>query len=204
VKPSFELRDYGEQAFLVELADSAEARRLAAAATGLEGLQEIVPGHRTLLLAWRGRRPERRQLEQEIGTLLTATSPDPVGRSVAVPVIYDGADLDEICRRTGLGRDALIRAHSEADYEVAFVGFMPGFAYLIGGDPRLEIPRRGTPRTRVPRQSVALAGPYSAIYPMDSPGGWNLLGRTTVEVFDPRRPEAALLRSGDRVRFEPI
>ncbi len=123
---------------------------------------------------------------------------------MSVPVDYDGEDLEAISRQSGLGREEVIRIHGEPEYEVAFVGFMPGFAYLIGGDPRLEIPRRGDPRTEVPKGSVAIAGRYSAIYPMASPGGWNLLGRTTVEPFDPDRPDPALLRPGDRVRFEAL
>jgi KipI family sensor histidine kinase inhibitor len=202
---SIELRDYGTRAYLVELEDGVLARRLAAVATERwESVQEVVPGHRTVLLSWKEDRPARRRLEEEIVDLLAADGADPVGRSVNVPVTYDGADLEEICRQTGLDRDAVIAVHSEVEYEVAFVGFMPGFAYLIGGDPRLAPKRRSSPRTQVPPGSVAVAGPYSAIYPMASPGGWNLLGRTTLEVFDPQRPYPALLRPGDRVRFEPL
>jgi KipI family sensor histidine kinase inhibitor len=201
---SVELFDYGERAFLVQSDDGALTRRLAAAAARWTDLQEIVPGHRTLLLAWTGDRPDRDELQREITALLDTADPEPAGRAVSVPVTYDGEDIEEVCRLSGLGRDALIRAHSGVEYTVAFVGFMPGFAYLIGGDPRLEIPRRSSPRTRVPQGAVAIAGPYSAVYPRASPGGWSLLGRTALGIFDPERPEPALLQPGDRVRFEPL
>lgn len=200
----FELREYGERAILVQLEDNAQVHQLAAAiAAHREDLQEIVPGHRTLLLSWPGTRPERRHLEQEIARLIAIEAPSSPGRSVTVPVIYDGADLEEIGQRSGLDREGVIHAHSESDYRVAFIGFMPGFAYLVGGDPRLKVPRRRIPRTRVPGGSVALAGPYSAIYPTSAPGGWSLLGHTSLEVFDLQRDDPTLLRPGDRVRFEP-
>ena len=90
---------------------------------------------------------------------------------------------------------------SAAEYVVAFIGFAPGFAYLIGGDERLDVPRLPRPRERVPAGSVAIAGPYSGVYPRESPGGWRLLGRTSLALFDPERAAPALLVSGDRVRF---
>ena len=118
-----------------------------------------------------------------------------------IAVSYDGPDLDEVARLTGLTAAEVIAAHTATPWRVAFGGFAPGFAYLTGGDPRLRVPRRGVPRTSVPAGAVALAGEFSAVYPQSSPGGWQLIGRTDTVMFDPARDPAALLRPGDRVRF---
>ena len=123
------------------------------------------------------------------------------GRTVEIPVVYDGADLEAVAQLAGLSAEEVVERHTAAEYAVAFIGFAPGFAYLIGGDERLAVPRLPKPRERVPAGSVAIAGPYSAIYPRDSPGGWRLLGRTSLTLFDPQRTSPALLASGDRVRF---
>ena len=122
-------------------------------------------------------------------------------RLVTIPVRYDGPDLDDVARHTGLTVAEVTAAHEASRWEVAFCGFVPGFAYLVGGDPRLEVPRRSIPRTVVPAGAVALAGRYSGIYPRPSPGGWQLIGSTSAVLFDPHREAPALLRPGDRVRF---
>jgi KipI family sensor histidine kinase inhibitor len=121
--------------------------------------------------------------------------------TVAIPVTYDGADLDQVAELTGLGVAGVVEAHTSSAWTVAFCGFAPGFAYLTGGDPRLAVPRRDSPRSRVPAGSVALAGPYSAVYPGDSPGGWQLIGRTATTVWDLDRDPPARLRPGVRVTF---
>jgi biotin-dependent carboxylase-like uncharacterized protein len=140
--------------------------------------------------------------------VLEAVEPVPVtadgGELVTVPVRYDGEDLEEIGERTGLGVGGVIEAHASARYVVAFTGFAPGFGYLSGLDPRLHLPRRDTPRTRVPAGSVGVAGEYAGVYPRSSPGGWHLLGRTTVSLWDPARTPPALLAPGTPVRFEPV
>ena len=123
------------------------------------------------------------------------------GRTVEIPVVYDGADLEAVAQLAGLSAEEVVERHTAAEYAVAFIGFAPGFAYLIGGDERLAVPRLPKPRERVPAGSVAIAGPYSGIYPRDSPGGWRLLGRTSLTLFDPERAAPALLATGDRVRF---
>jgi KipI family sensor histidine kinase inhibitor len=123
-------------------------------------------------------------------------------RDHVLRVRYDGTDMDEVARATGLSRDEVINAHVGATYTVETIGFAPGFAYLAGLDPRLELPRRATPRPRVPAGSVAIAGRQSAVYPFDSPGGWHLLGSVVgVTMFG---EQGALLALGDRVRFEVI
>jgi 5-oxoprolinase (ATP-hydrolysing) subunit B len=124
-------------------------------------------------------------------------------RTIEIPVQYNGDDLDAVAYACGLSRDAVIAAHSAATYHVAFIGFQPGFAYLDGLDERLRLPRRAQPRTRVPAGSVAIAGSQSAVYPFASPGGWHLLGRTGVAMFEPLREPASLLQPGDAVRFVP-
>lgn len=120
---------------------------------------------------------------------------------VQIPVTYDGADLSEVARRTGLTTTQVVDRHAGAEYQVAFCGFAPGFAYLRGLPEVLHLPRRTTPRTSVPAGSVAIAAEYSAIYPRRSPGGWHLLGTTDVVLFDSERPEPALLQPGAQVRF---
>ncbi|VTR78622.1 KipI antagonist [Cellulomonas hominis] len=120
---------------------------------------------------------------------------------MVLPVRYDGADLAEVARTTGLDEAEVVRRHGAATYTVAFGGFMPGFAYLTGLDPALHVPRRSSPRERVPEGSVAIAGEFAAVYPAATPGGWMLLGTCDVPLFDARRDPPALLRPGTRVRF---
>jgi len=128
-------------------------------------------------------------------------SADPGGPVIEIPVAYDGIDLEEVAALTGLPVDEVVRLHCGASYVVAFLGFAPGYGYLVGGDPRLSVPRRDEPRVRVPAGSVAIAGPYSGIYPREGPGGWRVLGTTSVVLFDPTRDPPALLSAGDSVRF---
>lgn len=128
-------------------------------------------------------------------------------RLIEIPVCYDrefGVDLDEVSRRVNLPVDEIVRRHSAAAYCVNCVGFTPGFPYLSGLPAELAVPRRATPRKEVPAGSVAIAGPQTGIYPQRSPGGWNVIGRTPVRLFDPQEIPPALLRAGDRVRFRAI
>lgn len=128
-----------------------------------------------------------------------------MGPLVELDTVYDGEDLTEVARLTGLGSaEAVAAAHSGTEWTAAFCGFAPGFAYLTGGAPVLEVPRRDQPRTRVPAGAVALAGPYSAAYPGPSPGGWQLIGRTGAPLWDLDREQPALIVPGTRVRFRPV
>jgi KipI family sensor histidine kinase inhibitor len=200
----------GEHAVLVELAGLNEVLALAQAVreavaaetAGFTGIIDVVPASRTVLIIAHGDAPMapiRHALEA-----LPVDRPAELPRSgevIEVPVRYDGPDLGEVARLTGLSVDEVIAAHLGTDWKVAFGGFAPGFAYLTWGDPRLEVPRRREPRTSVPAGSVALAGEFSAIYPRSSPGGWQLIGRTDAVVFDAGREPPALLRPGAVVRF---
>jgi 5-oxoprolinase (ATP-hydrolysing) subunit B len=123
---------------------------------------------------------------------------------VTVPVVYDGPDLDGTARRTGLSVEEVVLRHTTGEYVVAFCGFAPGFAYLSGLDPVLRLPRRSLPRTRVPAGSVGVSDRYTSVYPHESPGGWHLLGRTTMVMWDLERQPPGLLTPGTHVRFEQV
>jgi inhibitor of KinA len=136
-----------------------------------------------------------------------ATAPAVSDRLVEIPVCYEqecGPDLAEVAQRAGLTPAAVIERHQSAEYRVEAIGFVPGFAYLGGLDASLHTPRRATPRAAVPRGSVGIGGAQTGIYALETPGGWNLIGRTPLMLFDPQRPQPALLRAGDRVRFRAI
>ncbi|MFZ1879092.1 MAG: 5-oxoprolinase subunit PxpB [Gaiellaceae bacterium] len=193
-------RPVGDRGVLVELPDSPAALRVARALTGRAEFVEVVPGHRTVLLTWASEEPPQ-DLDALVQVALTTDPPPAAGRRIEIPVVYDGADLDEVAQLVQLSPEEVVARHTAAEYVAAFIGFAPGFAYLLGGDELLAVPRRPQPRKRVPAGSVAIAGPYSGVYPRDTPGGWRLLGRTSVSLFDATRERPALLASGDLVRF---
>jgi KipI family sensor histidine kinase inhibitor len=193
-----------DDAVLVELADLDETLALVASldAEPIAGVVDLVPGARTLLVFFRPSALSASDLAAE----LRARPLDAV-RSVdaplrRVPVRYDGEDLAEVADLLGITPNEVVRRHTAAEYTVAFVGFAPGFAYLTGGDPLFDVPRRSSPRTRIPAGSVALAGTYSGVYPRESPGGWQLIGTTDLPMWDLDRERPAYLEPGDRVRFD--
>jgi inhibitor of KinA len=131
----------------------------------------------------------------------------PPGKEVVLPACYDPSeapDLDEVAEATGLGVEEVVERHSRCVFTAEVVGFMPGFAYLGGLDPRLKVDRRTSPRPRVPEGSIAIAGLQTAVYPSPTPGGWSLIGRCPLRLFDPLRSPPALMGEGDTLRFEPI
>jgi KipI family sensor histidine kinase inhibitor len=137
----------------------------------------------------------------DIEALRHLPSVDAAPRMVELPAVYDGPDLDDVARAAGIAREHVVRLHAGATYVVDAMGFAPGFAYLTGVAPELHLPRRHTPRTRVPAGSIALAGGFTGVYPFDSPGGWHLIGRVAgVSMFD---EHGARLQPGNRVRFIP-
>jgi KipI family sensor histidine kinase inhibitor len=198
------LRPAGERGLLVEVESLELVHRLHAALRALDppGVVELVPAYRTLLVV---ADPERAGALDELAARLPALELPPAdavaGDPVEIPVRYDGQDLPEVAGLTGLDVEEVVRRHTAPEYTVAFLGFSPGFPYLVGLDPALEVPRRDTPRTSIPAGSVGLAGGQTGIYPSASPGGWQLIGRTEVTLFDPGRDPPALLAPGGRLRF---
>lgn len=204
------VRDYGDCALLLECADTAEVLAWTSVLhrAELPGVLDIVPASRTVLLKLAGPRyqsPTRQRLGRLRPDLDDVAERPAEGRAdVVIDVRYDGADLAEVGRLTGLDAAGVIAAHTGTLWRVGFAGFAPGFAYLVGGDPRLQVPRRAEPRTRVPAGAVGLAGEFSGVYPRESPGGWQLIGHTDAVLWDIDRPEPALLTPGKWVRFRAV
>ncbi|SEQ71229.1 5-oxoprolinase subunit B/C family protein [Microlunatus flavus] len=193
----------GSDGLLAEVADLDEALALfgALSAAPPAGVRELVPAARTVLVRFDPAVVTAEALTADLrGRPLTAAGVAD-GPLVEVAVCYDGADLEEVARLCGLAPDEVVRRHTATPWTVAFTGFAPGFAYLSGGDPALDVPRRSEPRTSIPAGSVGLAGPFSGVYPRVSPGGWQLVGRTAATMWDLGREEPALLAPGMRVRF---
>lgn len=192
----------GDAALLVETADAEHvlAWHAALRRSPAPGQLDAVPGARTVLV-----RVHPGTDLAAVARHLRGLRPEPVGentgRHVIIDVVYDGVDLVEVGALTGLGASGVIAAHTSSHWRVAFTGFAPGFGYLIGGDPRLQVPRRATSRTEVPTGSVGLAGEFSGVYPRTSPGGWQLIGRTGAALWDTNREPPALLTPGTLVRF---
>jgi KipI family sensor histidine kinase inhibitor len=196
----------GSTALLIELDGLDEVLGLYAALTDPmpEGVIDVVPAARTVLLVTD---PARTTLAS-VAEVVRRTTPRPGGQTagdtVELPVHYDGADLHDVAGLLDLSPEEVVARHTAAEWTVAFCGFAPGFGYLTQPGAQWDVRRRATPRTKVPPGSVALAGEFSGVYPRESPGGWQLIGRTDVAVFDLSREPAALLRPGTRVRFVEV
>lgn len=172
------------------------------ASGGLAGVIDVVPAARTVLLRCQPGPGTVAAVAARLPQLPVLTpGAAPEGPVTEVVVAYDGPDLADVARLTGLDEEEVVRQHTAATWSVAFTGFAPGFGYLTGGNPRLQVPRRPEPRTRVPAGSVGLAGEFTGVYPRESPGGWRLIGRTDAVLWDPQRDPPALLTPGARVRF---
>lgn len=198
---------YGDAGVLVEVDDTAAVLRWSDAlqAHRPAGVAEIVPAARTLLVVAEPG-TDLTELRSALGALDVSNSgavedAGPDAEVIEIPVHYDGPDLADVAQLTGLSEDEVVAAHTGEPWRVAFGGFAPGFGYLSGGDPRLEVPRRDEPRTRVPAGAVGLAGTFSGVYPRESPGGWQLIGTTDVALWDLDRDPPALLRQGALVQF---
>jgi KipI family sensor histidine kinase inhibitor len=193
-----ELRPVGPHAVLAEVADSAAARSLAAYARSVRvTADEVVPGARTVLFDGVA---DGEALQELLAGWTPDVRPEP-GPLVELPVVYDGADLDDVAARWGTDADGVVERLGAVELVSAFCGFAPGFAYLAGLTEEYAVPRLDSPRTRVPAGSVGLAGSWCGVYPSESPGGWRLLGHTEAALWDPDRDEPALLAPGTRVRF---
>lgn len=193
-----------DTALLLEAADLAESMRLLPAliAAELPGVTELVPAARTILVRFDPRRTAAATLRAQLLSIEPAAAQGVRSDPVVIPVRYDGEDLAAVSQLLGTSPAELVARHVAAAWTVAFTGFAPGFGYLVGDDPRFDVPRRPTPRTRIPAGSVGLAGRFSGVYPTESPGGWQLIGRTDAAMWDLERDPPALLRPGSPVRFE--
>ncbi|HEV2249731.1 MAG TPA: 5-oxoprolinase subunit PxpB [Candidatus Limnocylindria bacterium] len=205
------VRAFGDRAFLIEIEQRidpsiVDAARAIADTWERRGLGEAIPAYASVVVtfdpartAWKDAADAARALAAE-----PPARPAPVeGRLIEVPTIYDGPDLADTAARSGLSPSELVSLHSGREYRALFLGFMPGLAYCGTVDPRIVAPRLTSPRQRVPKGTVAVATGQTLVYPVDSPGGWRLIGRTDLAVFDPSHEPAALIRAGDRLRFVP-
>jgi KipI family sensor histidine kinase inhibitor len=197
--------DYGDQALMLQCGSTAEVLAWVDALrdAALPGVVDIVPAARTVLVKLDNPRFQgvvRRRL-RTMRVTAAPEAPADRGADVVIDVVYDGPDLAEVAAHTGLTTAEVINAHTSTSWRVGFGGSAPGFAYLLDGDARLRVPRRSEPRTSVPAGSVALAGEFSAIYPRQSPGGWQLIGHTDAVLWDLERSNPALLTPGMSVQF---
>lgn len=213
--------DAGDAAITVEFGDAVDLQLLAAvtaldlavgreaAAGRLPGLIETMPTFRSLTLFFDPLRTGRRQLMQSLQPLFAQAGPAgaTAGRQWLLPACYEGdaaPDLLATAERVGVSPDEVVALHSGTEFTVYMLGFLPGFPFMGDLPEPLRLPRRTEPRVRVPPGSIAIAGGLSAIYPWESPGGWHLLGRCPVPLFDGRRASPSLLAVGDKVRFQPV
>jgi KipI family sensor histidine kinase inhibitor len=195
-----------DDAVLIELDDLDSTLALFDSLTGdpVAGTGELIPGARTLLVFYRPSAVTAAQIVRAVRSRDLGGRVAGEGTLIEIPVTYDGEDLDEVAGLLGVSAADVVRMHTGQNYAVGFTGFAPGFAYLSGGHPALDVPRRTSPRTRIPAGSVALAGTFSGVYPRESPGGWQLIGTTEARMWDLGRDRPALLLPGDRVRFVDI
>jgi len=206
----------GDSAVTITLGDEISAamsdRVIDAAVTiesGLRGMVELVPTYAAVTLFYDSVRVSYSEIVRAATRALNnstvlARKDEHLQRVVRIPVTYDGQDLTEVAQRTGMTEESVIDMHCLREYRVYMLGFAPGFAYLGDLDQRLALPRRESPRKRVRKGSVAIAEAQTAVYPSSTPGGWHLIGRTEMTMFDPTRDPPATLAVGDRVRFERI
>jgi inhibitor of KinA len=213
----FQIVPAGDAALIVQFAERIDpainARAIAMAdalrALPLPGLLDVVPTFRSVAIYFDPLQTERDRLLERLRAL-ASVEPQPVREAEApirIPVRYGGEfgpDLADVARFAGASEGDVVALHTSVTYRVFMLGFLPGFAYLGTVDARIAAPRRATPRANVPAGSVAIAGPQTGIYPSETPGGWQIVGRTPVKLFDLARPEPCLLKAGDTVQFFPM
>ena len=170
----------------------------------LAGVTELVPAAQTLLVQFDPSVTNAVSLAAAIRQVAVVDSNSAPNRSVEIDVLYDGEDLHDVAELLAISTDELVARHSGAEWKVAFTGFAPGFAYCVSNDPLFQVPRRSSPRTRIPAGALALAAEFSGIYPRESPGGWQLIGRTAEPMWDLERTPPALLSPGDAVKYRPV
>ncbi|MGH8042081.1 MAG: 5-oxoprolinase subunit PxpB [Rudaea sp.] len=221
----FAIEALGDRALLIHLDEridadvNARALAIAAAlrAATLPGVVDVAPAYASVCVQYEpsvwvdgaGAQTPYARIAARLSILMDNAAVAPVTDAgvIEIPVCYGGTfgpDLAAAAQHAALDADAFVACHSAAEYRVAMLGFTPGFAYLLGLDPRLHLPRRASPRTRVPAGSVAIGGAQTGIYPRETPGGWHLIGRTPLALFDPARDPPALLAPAMRLRFRAI
>lgn len=200
------VRYLGDSALLVETGDAATAQQLRRVLLeqSLPGLRQLVPGAGSLLIAADPLGTDLEALARRLPELARTPALAMAPRQHEFGVRYDGADVRAAAQALVMDADELVRRHAAPLYTVAFLGFAPGFPYLMGLDPLLRLPRHADPRSAVPPGAVAVAGEFCGIYPQATPGGWHVLGRCEARLFDPDRDPPALLAPGDRVRFRVL
>ncbi len=194
------LLPYGTTAVLIDEIDHPHDWCAAIRAANLDGIVDLVPGLRTVLISCVSPR-FLADATAALPGLVVEAAPPASAFEVEIPVHYDGPDLESVASLLSMSISDVIEIHSGGVYSVAFCGFAPGFGYMQGLDPALHLPRRSTPRTRVPAGSVAIAAEFTGVYPNTAPGGWHLLGSTATKMFDPQRDRPAFLEPGHIVRF---
>ena len=190
----------------ISLAAHWDVLRLTPLLGSVRGVTNVHPAYASILIDFDPRKIRHRDIERAAAELFAqaASAPLPEPRTVEIPVAYggaDGPDLDAVAALTGHTPDEVVAIHSGAEYLVYFLGFSPGFPYLGGMPESIAAPRLETPRRRVPAGSVAIGGQQTGVYPIASPGGWRIIGRTPLRLFDPDADPPVLLRMGDHVRF---
>lgn len=210
-------RTMGDQAFMAELGDEispAVNRKVRALLVlleekPLEGVREVLPSYRSLLIMYdpaaTGLEKLKLEVRNTVGRMAAARVPEP--KTVHLPVVYGGSygpDLQWVADYHGVSREEVIELHAATTYQVYMIGFTPGFAYMGELPAALDTPRRDTPRTAVPKGSIGIAQRQTGVYPVQSPGGWQVIGRTPRQLFNPHKWPPALLEMGDRVRFRPL
>jgi KipI family sensor histidine kinase inhibitor len=209
------IREAGDSALLLELEPvidaevNARAIRIAASVRDarIAGVRDVFPTYRSVAVLFDPLTADPSLIVHALRTAQQGLSPVPEARTIEIPVSYggdDGPDLESVAARAGVSKQEVIDRHAAVTYRVFMLGFLPGFAYLGGVDPSIAAPRHATPRPRVPAGSVGIAGRQTGVYPRESPGGWQLIGRTPLAMFDPLRSPASLVSPGDQVRFLPV
>jgi len=175
----------------------------------IEGIVEWVPAYTTLAVFYRPNIISYDELSQKllkIGEKIESMPvPDPI--VIEIPTLYGkeaGPDIQFVAETNGLSEEEVVKIHSSSDYLIYMIGFVPGFPYLGGMDKRIAAPRKKTPRSRIPAGSIGIAGEQTGIYPLETPGGWQIIGRTPVKLYDPQKQDPILLKAGDYIRFVPI
>ena len=205
MEPSL-IEPLGDCAFLAHFAGEAQARGWAASVRSacVEGVRDVVLAYRSVAVFADVEQADLRALETRLQAIEVSAQSQAAGRRLVIPVLYDGADLDVVAARLNLRSEQVVAIHSSVDYDVFAIGFQPGFPYAGYLPPALAgLPRRDSPRLRVPAGSVAIVGRQTAIYPDRSPGGWHLLGTTPLCIADVETGYFPI-QAGDRIRFQPI